>query len=101
MIWEILIHPLVVKEDLLSLDVGTQKNVLKAIRKKLGSAPDTYGSPLRGEFSGYWKLRVGDYRVIYTIRKERVLVKVIKVGARRNFEVYESLIKRIPKILDF
>lgn len=56
--------------------------------------------PLFGESSGYWKLRVDDYRVVYSIKKEKVLVKVIKIGARRDFEVYEELVKRIPKILD-
>lgn len=100
MVWQVLIHPLVLKEDLSSLDAGIQKKILKAIRKKLTVAPEDFGAPLRGEFSGYWKLRIDDFRVVYTIKKEKVLVKVIKVGARRDFEVYEDLVKRIPKILD-
>lgn len=100
MTWEVALHPLVWKEDLAKLDPSLQKKILKAIRKKLTVDPEGFGSPLRGEFSGYWKLRVGDYRVIYSIRKEKVLVKVIKIGARRDFEVYEKLVKRIPQILD-
>jgi len=56
---------------------------------------------LRGEFHGYWKLRVGEYRVVYKIEKDRIVVKVIKVGIRRDFEVYDDLIRRIPQILDF
>ena len=63
--------------------------------------PEGFGSPLRSEFAGYWKLRVDDYRVVYTVKKDKVLVKVIKNGARKDFEAYEALIKRIPKILDF
>lgn len=98
--WEVLIHPLVSKEDLPKLDPFVQKKILKAIRKKLTREPKSFGEPLRGEFAGYWKLKSEDYRVIYTIKKERVLVKVIKIGARRDFEVYEALVKRIPKILD-
>lgn len=98
--WRVLIHPLVIKKDLGKLDPGIQKKILKAIRKKLTVDPENFGLPLRNEFSGYWKLRVEDYRVIYSIKKERILVKVIKVGARRDFEVYEELARRIPKILD-
>lgn len=98
--WRVLIHPLVDKEDLSRLDPSVQKKILKTIRKKLTADPEGFGEPLRGEFSGFWKLKAGDYRVVYTIKKEKVLVKVIKVGARLDFEVYEALVKRIPKILD-
>ncbi len=101
MSWEILIHPLVLKEDLPAMDSSLQKQILKTIRKKLTTDPESFGRPLRGEFSGYWKLKVADYRVIYSLHKERVIVKVIKIGPRRNFEIYEELIRRIPKILDF
>lgn len=34
----------------------------------------------------YWRIRVGDYRVIYTIQDDRLLVCVIRIGHRR--EVY-------------
>ena len=98
--WQVIIHPLVLKEDLPKFDGSIQKKILKAIHKKLTVDPENFGSPLRGEFSSYWKLRIEDYRVIYSIKKEKVLVKVIKIGARRDFEVYEELVKRIPKILD-
>ena len=34
----------------------------------------------------YWRIRVGDYRIIYTVQDDRLLVSVIRVGHRR--EVY-------------
>ena len=40
---------------------------------------------LQGE-KGLFRIRVGDYRVIYTVRDEVLLVIVVKVGHRR--EVY-------------
>lgn len=83
------------------IDTSHQKIIFKTIRKKLQTDPEKYGEPLRGELTGYWKLKVTDYRVIYTIKAEAVLVKVIKVGARRDFEVYQEMIKRIPDILNF
>ncbi len=101
MTWKVVLHPLVVKEDLPKLDAGWQRRVLKTIRKKLTADPEGYGEPLRGELSGYWKLKIEDFRVVYSIKKDVVTVKVLKVGARRDFEVYEEMVRRIPKILDF
>jgi len=34
----------------------------------------------------HWRLRVGDYRVVYAIRDEQLLVTVLEVGHRR--EIY-------------
>ena len=36
--------------------------------------------------TGYYRLRVGDYRVIYRIEDERLIVVVMRIGHRR--EVY-------------
>lgn len=37
--------------------------------------------------SGEWRVRTGDYRVIYEIRDDELLVLVLRMGHRR--EVYE------------
>ena len=101
MTWEVIIHPLVFQEDFKKVGHAAQKKIIKTIRKKLTADPKAFGRPLAGEFHGYWKLRVGEYRVVYTIEETRVLVKVVKVGIRRDFEIYEELVLRIPKILSF
>jgi mRNA interferase RelE/StbE len=44
--------------------------------------------PLKGEFVGHFRLRVGDYRVIYQIRDEVLIVVVVRIGHRK--EVYRS-----------
>lgn len=51
----------------------------------------------KGEFSGYWRLRVGDYRVVYKISKDEVLVYVINVGIRRDDRVYRELLSRLKQ----
>jgi len=38
------------------------------------------GRPLREELSGKWSLRVGNYRVIYTIDEKEKAVIVYSVG---------------------
>lgn len=39
--------------------------------------------------SSYFKLRVGDYRVILRIENDKLLILVIKIGHRRN--IYKKL----------
>lgn len=39
---------------------------------------------LKGGGEGYLRIRVGDYRVVYTVNDEAVLVLVLKVGHRRD-----------------
>lgn len=42
--------------------------------------------PLKGEYSGKFRLRVRDYRVIFRIEEEKVLIMIIRIGHRK--EVY-------------
>lgn len=96
--WSVKIHPLVLKEDFKKIDKAHQCLIFKAIRKKLVSSPELFGEPLRGEFSEYRKLRVEDYRVIYRLHKNVLEVMVVKVGIRRDFEVYRELSSRLGKL---
>ncbi|MDP8229987.1 MAG: type II toxin-antitoxin system RelE/ParE family toxin [Candidatus Gorgyraea atricola] len=41
---------------------------------------------LKGKLSGDYSLRVGSYRVIYTVHKNRLIVYIIDLGHRR--EIY-------------
>ena len=87
--WRVEIHPVVFKEDFKKVPPSDQQEIVRQVRKKLTVAPEDYGEPLRGNYKNYWKLRVGDYRVIYRIEKQRVSVKVIKIGVRRDYQVYQ------------
>lgn len=48
--------------------------------------PRDFGKALAGSLKGRWRFRVGDYRVICSIKDDRLVVLVIDVGHRR--EVY-------------
>ena len=97
-IWKIHIHKLVLSEDFAGISQTNKEIILKAVRKKLAIDPQGYGKPLTGEFKGLWRLRVGDYRVVYRIVKEEILVFVVKVGIRRDDKVYEELTKRLKRL---
>jgi mRNA interferase RelE/StbE len=90
----VLIDELVFKEDFRKIDKADQQKIIKAIRKKLTRDPEGFGAPLRGGLKGLWKLRVGQYRVVYEIKKNEILVYVVKVGFRRDEEVYREVMKR-------
>ena len=71
------------------LDPSTQKSILKFFDGRITSAEDPRrsGKALQAGMTGYWRYRVGDYRVICQIKDEEVLVLILKVGHRR--EVYD------------
>lgn len=50
------------------------------------------GKPLVGELAPFWSYRVGDYRIVYEIRQEEIVVLIVMVGNRRD--VYEKARRR-------
>jgi mRNA interferase RelE/StbE len=74
----------VIREDIPSLSKPDKLRIKKAIEEKLAKDPVRFGKPLQYSLKGCRRLRVGDYRVIYVIEKEIVLI--VKIGHRK--EVY-------------
>jgi mRNA interferase RelE/StbE len=62
-----------VGRDLKHIDSKSKQRLLAEIRRVLGHNPRS-GESLRGEFQGLLKFRVGDYRVIYALVGEDVLI---------------------------
>jgi mRNA interferase RelE/StbE len=54
------------------------------IRGPLAENPHRVGKPLRGSLGGRYSARRGEFRVIYQIFDERVVVRVIHVAHRRD-----------------
>ena len=50
----------------------------------LADDPYRVGKPLRFELEGYWSARRGQYRVIYSIHDEEVLVRVVRISHRAD-----------------
>jgi len=93
--YRIVLDDLVLERDLKPMDPCDRERILRAIRKKLTEAPGDFGSPLAGGLKGFWKLRVGAYRVIYRILEKEKLVDVVLVGFRRNEEAYDEMMRRV------
>lgn len=54
------------------------------IRGPLAENPYRVGKPLRGQLEGRFSARRGDFRVIYQIFDNRVVVRVIHISHRRD-----------------
>jgi len=66
-----------VKEDIKQLDVTIRNRIKIAIEQKLTQRPGDFGVPLRRSLKGYRKLRVGDYRVVFKIDQQTVIILAI------------------------
>ncbi len=84
-------HPAVRTDDIQALNADIKLRIRTAIEARLSIAPHEYGEPLRKTLKGYWKLRVGDYRVVYLIKDQNVLI----IGIRHRKEVYKLMERRI------
>jgi len=80
-------HPAVPVEDLPLIDRKTKDRIRKAIEERLQTAPHNYGEPLRKSLKGYWKLRVGDYRVVFKVNGAEVWI----LGIRHRKSVYKNI----------
>ncbi|MCY4319659.1 MAG: type II toxin-antitoxin system RelE/ParE family toxin [Alphaproteobacteria bacterium] len=45
------------------------------------------GAALKGDLRGLRRLQVGDYRIVYEVRDEELVVLVVRVSHRRGFMV--------------
>jgi mRNA interferase RelE/StbE len=90
--FELRYHHDVKSVDIPLLDGRFKARIKTAIETRLGTAPHQYGEALRKTLHGYWKLRVGDYRVVYKILGDTVLILAII----HRKKVYEAVGRRLP-----
>jgi mRNA interferase RelE/StbE len=90
MIFRLLYHPLVA-EDIESLPENIKDRIRNAIEKRLAPDPVRAGRPLKQSLAGHRKMRVGDYRVIYRVLGDAIIV--LRIGHRKD--VYGKVKQRL------
>ncbi len=70
-----------VRNDLKLIDKKDVDRIFSEIRVTLSNNPRA-GEALAGEFKGLFKLRVGDYRIIYTLIRSDILILRIRHRAK-------------------
>jgi mRNA interferase RelE/StbE len=68
-----------VEHDLRKIDRSARKRIIDDLEAALSEDP-YQGERLTGQFKGLRKYRVGDFRVIYSLQKDSVLVS--RIGHR-------------------
>jgi mRNA interferase RelE/StbE len=61
----------------------------KAIEKRLAEHPEVFES-LCENSEGYWKFRVGDYRVVFKISRDEIFI----FGIAHRKSIYRDIVKR-------
>jgi len=77
------------RKQLKKLDKQVSTRVFKWLEDRVVGCnnPRLWGEALVGEFTGLWKYRIGDFRLICEIKDYQLVVLVIELGHRK--EVYK------------
>ncbi len=54
-----------------------QRRIQRGIETRLTDSPERFGEPLAGTLKGFRKLRVGDYRVVFSVVGDEVRILAI------------------------
>ncbi|MFZ0890361.1 MAG: type II toxin-antitoxin system RelE/ParE family toxin [Candidatus Binataceae bacterium] len=73
------------RRELRALDSGTRDRILRAL-VKLETEPRPAGAKKLKGGHELWRIRVGDYRIVYEVRDRILVVLVVRIAHRR--EVY-------------
>lgn len=86
--WQVEIAESALKQ-LNKLDRQVRERILTFLNETIAQSdnPREYGAALKGsELGNYWKYRVGEWRIICDIQDHKIVVRVLRIGNRR--EVY-------------
>ena len=69
------------------------KRELRRIKKKIDALAENLPDPATTKMKGnntFHRIRVGDYRIVYEIHENRLVILVVKVGHRKD--IYKRLL---------
>lgn len=75
------------KKELKKLDKQIVPRILQAV-ENLADNPYSSGSKKLIGSDSIYRIRVGDYRIVYNIKSSVLIIEIIKVGHRR--EIYRQ-----------
>lgn len=83
--WQIKIDESLEK-TLKKIDNEKRKRIFDFLRLRVAVSenPRTLSEPMKGNFAGLCRYRVGDYRIICRIEDDILTVLVLKIGHRKN-----------------
>ena len=91
MAYKLKYHPDVKRSDLPKIGMKSRDMIKRAIENRLAKQPERYGKSLQRTLKGYWKLRVGDYRIVFKVTADNIII----LGIIHRKEVYRLIKKRM------
>jgi mRNA interferase RelE/StbE len=70
-------------DQLVKIPKNIRQTIVKAINERLSADPYRF-RPLVCNLKGFFRMRVGDYRIIYRVEEEKVTVLIVKIDVRGN-----------------
>ncbi len=87
MVWKIKFKE-TAKKEFFKLDRKWQKKILDYLDEiAMLENPKSRGKPLIGDKKGFWRYRIGDYRVICDLQDGNLVILVLVIGHRK--EIYD------------
>lgn len=67
------------------LDNSIKILILKYLKKiENSSSPKAYGKELKGKFSGLYRFRINDYRLITKLEEDKLIIIALSIGHRSS-----------------
>ena len=72
------------EKELARIDKSAAKRIIRYLRERVSVDPRASGKSLRGDLSGLWRYRIGDYRVICELYDKKVSVLLVRIAHRKD-----------------
>lgn len=72
------------RKQMAKLDRSVAAEILRYLRERIATSQDPrrFGEPLHKDLAGFWRYRVGAYRLICDIQDNKMVVLVLRLGHR-------------------
>lgn len=71
-------------KEVMKLPARIAEKLIEKVDTYLARDPKRLGKPLTGQFSGLYRYRFGDYRIIYEIHQKELHIYIVAIGHRKN-----------------
>lgn len=77
-----------IKKDLKRLDKKVVDLFFCTVKEKILKDPYS-GVKLKGRYRNLWKIRLGDFRIVYSIENKELRIHILRIRHRNN--VYDNI----------
>lgn len=84
MMYKIVYKISVKSKDYERIPKNLRQRIQRAIKSRLSVDPIAVGKPMWHGLRGCYRIRIGDYRVVYKVDKDRIVVLILDIDNRRD-----------------